>query len=210
MQGTVRPLRSSILIALFLGFSLASSLLAADFTGKVIGVSDGDTITVLYRGHPEKIRLEGIDCPEKAQAYGQRAKQFTSDLAFGRVVTIRGLEKRDRYDRILGEVVLPDGRSLNHELMRAGLAWWYRKYSHDLQLEVMESESRTSKRGLWADPDPIPPWKWRKLNERHSPISPSYPSPSHPSSVTIYKGGAILADDFWSLKEGDWPLNLPV
>ena len=171
MQGKVRPLRSSILIALFLGLSLASSLLAADFTAKAIGVSDGDTITVLYQGYPQKIRLEGIDCPEKAQAFGQRAKQFTSDLAFGRVVTIRGLEKRDRYDRILGEVILPDGRSLNHELLRAGFAWWYRKYSHDLQLGRMESEARRAKHGLWVDRDPIPPWDWRRFNKRHSHIS---------------------------------------
>ena len=170
MQGKVRPLRSSILIALFLGLSLASSLLAADFTGKVIGVSDGDTITVLYQGYPQKIRLEGIDCPEKAQAYGQRAKQFTSDLAFSKVVTVRGVEKRDRYGRVLGEVILPDGRSLNHELLRAGFAWWYRKYSKDLQLERMESEARSAKKGLWTEQAPIPPWEWRLFNRQHNRI----------------------------------------
>lgn len=80
MQGKARLLRSSILFFLFLGLSLPGSLLAADFTGTVIGVSDGDTITVLYQGYPEKIRLEGIDCPEKAQAFGQRAKQFKIKL----------------------------------------------------------------------------------------------------------------------------------
>lgn len=134
MQGKTRLLKSSILSFLFLELCLAGSLLAADFTAKVIGVSDGDTITVLYQGYPEKIRLQGIDCPEKAQAFGQRAKQFTSELAFGKVVTVRGLEKRDRYDRILGEVILPDGRSLNHQLLQVGFAWWYRKYSNDQQL----------------------------------------------------------------------------
>lgn len=171
MQGKVRPLRSSILIFLFLWLSLSSSLFAADFTGKVIGVSDGDTITVLHQGHPEKIRLEGIDCPEKAQAFGQRAKQFTSDLAFGKVVTVRGVETRDRYGRILGNVILPDGQNLNHQLLQAGFAWWYRKYSHDLQLEHMESEARKAKHGLWADPYPIPPWEWRRLSKRHRHIS---------------------------------------
>lgn len=132
MQGKIWPLKSSLLVSLFLGLILIASPCAADFTAEVMGVSDGDTITVLYQGYPQKIRLEGVDCPEKAQAFGQRTKQFTSDLAFGRVVTIRGLEKRDRYDRILGEIILPDGRSLNRELLRAGFARWYRKYSHDL------------------------------------------------------------------------------
>lgn len=171
MQGKARPFKSSILSFFFLGLYLAGSLLAADFTGTVIGVSDGDTITVLYQGYPEKIRLQGIDCPEKAQAFGQRAKQFTSDLAFGRVVTVRGLEKRDRYGRILGEVILPDGRSLNHQLLQAGFAWWYRKYSYDVQLEHMESEARKSRQGLWVNPNPIPPWEWRHVRKRHGYFS---------------------------------------
>lgn len=164
------PLKSSILGALLLGLCLVNPLLAADFTGKVIGVSDGDTITMLHQGYPEKIRLKGIDCPEKVQVFGQRAKQFTSTLAFGRVVTIRGVEKRDRYGRILGEVILPDGQNLNHQLLQAGLAWWYRKYSNDLQLERMESEARKAKRGLWADADPLPPWEWRQLSKRQGHV----------------------------------------
>ena len=163
-------LKLPILVILLLGLFLVGPLLAADFTGKVIGISDGDTITVLYRGHPEKIRLEGVDCPENTQAFGQRTKQFTSDLAFSKVVTVRGVEKRDRYGRVLGEVILPDGRSLNHELLRAGFAWWYRKYSKDLQLERMESEARSAKKGLWTEQAPIPPWEWRLFNRQHNRI----------------------------------------
>ncbi len=110
-------------LPLFLSIALLTSqTLAADFTGHVVGVSDGDTITVLHKGKGERIRLHGIDCPEKRQAFGNRAKQFTSNLVFAKTVTVQGVD-RDRYGRTVGVVLLPDGRSLNHELVRAGLAW---------------------------------------------------------------------------------------
>ena len=125
--------RSQLTATLPLFFSLAlltSQTLAADFAGRVVGVSDGDTITVLHNGKGERIRLHGIDCPEKRQAFGKRAKQFTSELVFGNTVTVQVVDL-DRYGRTVGEVLLPDGRSLNHELVRAGLAWWYRRYAPD-------------------------------------------------------------------------------
>ncbi len=128
---------------------LLSSALAADFTGRVVGVSDGDTITVLHNGKGERIRLHGIDCPEKRQAFGNRAKQFTSKLVFGKTVTVQALD-RDRYGRTVGVVLLPDGRSLNHELVRAGLAWMYRRYTNDQSLSDLEEEARVARRGLWA------------------------------------------------------------
>ncbi len=93
-----------------------------------MGVSDGDTITVLHSGKGERIRLHGIDCPEKRQAFGNRAKQFTSKLVFAKTVTVQPVD-RDRYGRTVGVVLLPDGRSLNHELVSAGLAWMYRRYT---------------------------------------------------------------------------------
>ena len=92
-----------------------------EFTGKVVRVSDGDTITVMHNGKGERIRLHGIDCPEKRQAFGKRAKQFTSKLVFGKTVTVQVMD-RDRYGRTVGEVLLPAGRSLNRELVRAGFA----------------------------------------------------------------------------------------
>src|SRR5437773_3020072 len=88
----------------------------ADFSGRVVGVSDGDTITVMHNGRGEKIRLHGIDCPEKRQAFGTKAKQFTSEHAFGKNVTIK-VKDTDRYGRTVGEVTLPDGKSLNEELV---------------------------------------------------------------------------------------------
>ena len=82
------------------------------FIGKVVGVSDGDTIKVIRQGRAVKLRLHGIDCPERKQPYGTRAKGFTPDMAFGREVTVR-IKATDRYGRIVGEVILPDGSSLN-------------------------------------------------------------------------------------------------
>lgn len=131
---------------------------AADFTGRVVGVSDGDTISVLHNGHGEKVRLYGIDCPEKRQAFGQRAKQFTSELVFGKEVTVRD-RGRDKYGRTIGEVVLGDGRVVNRELVMAGMAWAYRKYSTVYVSE--EADARAIGRGLWGDPDPVPPWEFR-------------------------------------------------
>ncbi len=126
-----------------------------------MGVSDGDTITVLHNGIGERIRLHGIDCPEKRQAFGRKAKQFTSTLVFGNTVTVQVMD-RDRYGRTVGEVLLPDGRSLNRELVRAGFAWMYRRYAPDDEtLKQLEHEARGGQRGLWADPHTVAPWEWR-------------------------------------------------
>jgi len=131
-----------------------------EFSGRVVGVTDGDTISVLRGGHPTTVRLVGIDAPEKGQAYGQRAKQFAATLAFGQTVTVR-VSGHDRYMRLLAEVILPDGRSLNQEMVRAGYAWWFRKYSRDLTLAHLEAEAREAHRGLWADRAPEAPWTYR-------------------------------------------------
>jgi len=91
----------------------------ADFSGRVVGVTDGDTIKVLHNGRAEKIRLHGIDCPEKGQPFGSKAKQFTPELVFGKTVTVHVIDM-DRYGRTVADVVLPDGRVLNRELVAAG------------------------------------------------------------------------------------------
>src|SRR5437867_1132760 len=101
---------------------------AEQFTGKVVGISDGDTISVLREGKAVKVRLYGIDAPEKAQAFGTKAQQFTGERAFQHTVTVV-IHATDRYGRLVGDVLFPDGRTLNHELVRAGLAWWYRQYA---------------------------------------------------------------------------------
>lgn len=154
-----------ILAALvILCLSVPTATLALEFAGKVVGVHDGDTISVLHGRKTERIRLNGIDCPEKRQPFGKVAKQYTSALVFGKDVTVTS-QGRDRYGRTIGEVTLPDGPSLNRELVKAGLAWWYRKYSKDSSLGDLEAEARLARRGLWADPHPIPPWEWRKAKQ---------------------------------------------
>ncbi len=136
---------------------------ARELFGPVVSVLDGDTIEVLHNKHPERIRLNGIDCPEKGQAYGQRAKQAMSALAFGKEVTVQ-THGHDKYSRTIGDVILPDGANVNHELVKQGWCWWYRKYAPgDTMLEKLEADAREVKAGLWKDPNPIPPWVFRKL-----------------------------------------------
>ncbi len=135
------------------------------FSGRVVGVTDGDTFTILHGGKSEKVRLNGIDCPEKGQPFGAKAKQFTSDLIFDQQVFLR-THGKDRYGRWLVDAILPDGRCLNRELLRSGYAWWYRRYSSDKELEALESEARLGHRGLWAAADPIAPWDWRSTSHR--------------------------------------------
>jgi endonuclease YncB( thermonuclease family) len=124
----------------------------ADFTGPVISVFDGDTIEVLHNTGVERIRLSGIDCPEKGQAYGNNAKHAASNLVFGKQVTLQthGL---DKYGRTLADVILRDGTNVNHEVVKDGWCWWYRKYSPaDSVLEKLEKNARDAKKGLWVEP----------------------------------------------------------
>jgi micrococcal nuclease len=142
---------------------------AAELDGPVVRILDGDTIEVLHNQRPERIRLSGIDCPEKGQAYGNNAKHAVADLAFGKEVTVQ-THGKDKYTRTLGDVILPDGMNLNQELVKQGWCWWYRKYAPgDTVLEGLESETREASRGLWADPQPVPaPWESR--HRRHEAL----------------------------------------
>ena len=161
--------RSLILLVLlgtlaFLGAAwlIVQPCLAADFTGKVVGVIDGDTIEILHNRHPERIRLSGIDCPEKRQAFGTRAKQAASELVYGKDVTLQ-THGHDKYKRTLADVLLPDGTNVNQQLVKDGWCWWYRKYAPgDTVLEGLENEAQEARKGLWVDPQPVPPWEWRK------------------------------------------------
>ncbi len=152
-------------------------------TGKVVAVKDGDTIVVLQGREQVTVRLAGIDCPESAQPFGAKAKQAASDFCFGQQVTIN-VTGKDRYSRSLAEVILPDGRNLNRELLRTGLAWWFREYSDDKRLGDLEAEARENKRGLWADANPIAPWAWR-ADQKTDPETPPSEMEIVPSGVAI-------------------------
>ena len=133
----------------------------------MIRIVDGDTIDVMHNGHPHRIRLAGIDAPERKQAFGSRAREFVGQQVFGRTVTFRS-SGSDPYRRTLGEVILADGRSLNRELVANGLAWHYKRFSADRELARLENEARAARRGLWSDPNPIPPWEFRRRGSRVS------------------------------------------
>ena len=132
----------------------------AQFIGEVSRVVDGDTLDVLRSNVPLRIRLYGIDCPELYQPFGQTAKLLTVEMALHKHVTVR-IRGLDKYGRSLGDVAFPDGRVLNQELVKAGLAWWYRKYTNDSQLMALEDEARSKQLGLWSDISPIAPWEFR-------------------------------------------------
>ncbi len=154
--------RLSSCCALILVLFASSSSRASDFFGPVVSVLDGDTIEVLHNQHPERIRLSGIDCPEKGQAFGKRAKQAASELVYGKEVTLQ-THGKDRYGRTIADVLLLDGTNVNHTLVKDGWCWWYRKYAPgNTVLEGLENEAREARKGLWADPQPVPPWEWRK------------------------------------------------
>jgi len=132
----------------------------ADFSGKVVAVADGDTITVMRDLVPVKLRLLEIDAPEKKQAFGARSKQSLSDLCFNKTATL--IEKgRDRYGRTLARVSC-EGVDANAEQVRRGMAWVYDRYVTDRALYAVQTEARDAGRGLWADPDAVPPWQWRR------------------------------------------------
>lgn len=141
-----------------------SFVLANTFTGKCIGVSDGDTISVMKEGRAVKIHLEGIGCPELHQDFGNRAKQFTSSLVFGKDVQVNELS-RDRYGRMVAKVYVGN-LDVCLELVKAGLAWHFKRYSSDPVLAAAEIEARAAKKGLWSMRSPVPPWEWRKEHRR--------------------------------------------
>jgi endonuclease YncB( thermonuclease family) len=134
----------------------------ADLSGRVIKVSDGDTITILDSTQTQhRIRLHGIDTPETKQAYGRAAKAAMSSLVAGKTVGVE-VKDTDRYGRTVG-VVHVDGTNANLEMVRRGYAWWYRQYAKsDRGLERAEAQARHERVGLWADPNPVPPWDWRR------------------------------------------------
>ncbi len=173
--------RRTVVILFFslLFLSFVDSVRAGEVVleGRVVHVADGDTLDVLVDegsadangGTEYTIRLDGIDCPEKRQAFGTEARAFAAERALGRQVTVRVFDT-DRYGRLIGEVILPGGLSLNEELVAAGLAWWYRRYAPgNQQLAFFEREARKRRLGLWAQDGPVAPWDWRRGKRSQSP-----------------------------------------
>lgn len=140
---------------------LASGHAFADFSGRVVGVSDGDTLTVLVERRQIKVRVVDIDAPEARQPFGFRAKQHLSTLCFSKRADVA--EKgRDRYKRVIGQVSC-NGIDAGSWQVRAGMAWVFRRYApSDSPLYALERDAMFARAGLWSDPHAIPPWEWRQ------------------------------------------------
>ncbi|KXH81111.1 thermonuclease family protein [Chryseobacterium kwangjuense] len=129
---------------------------------KVVGISDGDTITVLLDGNVQKkLRLAEVDCPENLQPFGKNAKQFTSDQVFSRQIMFVETNK-DRYGRSVAKVYYDNGKYLSAEIIKAGYGWWYYSYSKDADLGAMQNRAKAKKIGLWVDKKAVSPWDFRK------------------------------------------------
>jgi endonuclease YncB( thermonuclease family) len=127
-----------------------------------VRIADGDTFTLLTGDSQQvKVRLHGIDAPERGQDFGQVARQKLSDLVFGNTVFITEKDK-DRYGRTVAIVYNSQRKCINEEMLRSGLAWHYKEYDDNRDWASLENSARRSKTGLWAHPEPTPPWQWRK------------------------------------------------
>ena len=167
----------AILVA-FAFLAAPAPALAVEIAGRVVAITDGDTLTVLDGGNRQvKVRLAAIDTPERAQPYGDRAGQVLAALAFGKAVRVEA-EDSDRYGRLIGRV-RTGAVDVNAEMVRQGAAWVYRQYSRDPALLRLEGEAQAAKRGVWALPEAqrVPPWQWRAL-ARSEPMPTVRPQPA--------------------------------
>lgn len=161
----LKAVAATVATAAFLHAS--SSAYAQDLTCRVVGISDGDTITCLtHEKERIRVRLARIDAPESKQDFGARAKQRLSDKIYGKTIDLN-IETTDRYGRAIGLIKIGD-RDINLEMVRDGFAWVYRAFSTEPSYIQAENEARATNRGLWAGHKPIAPWAWRQ-GERPSP-----------------------------------------
>lgn len=165
---------SSLGALAIIAFLLVSALPAAAQTviGKVIGIADGDTLTILTEGRQQvKVRLDGIDAPEDGQEFSAASKRALSALVAGKTVTLQ-VSGTDRYQRTLGTVIA-DGQNVNLVMVRAGFAWHFVRYSDDPDLAAAEKAARAERRGLWVG-KPISPWEFRAIKKRPADASGGY------------------------------------
>lgn len=153
-------------VAIFSLLLVSSIAIAETYTGRVVAIADGDTVTVLDNNNTQhKVRLAGIDAPEKKQAFGQASKQHLSSLVFDKTVTIE-MSKRDRYQREIGKILV-NGRDANLGQIEAGLAWHYKQYAGEQSpldrqsYASAEVAAQQVRKGLWQDANPVAPWDFR-------------------------------------------------
>ncbi|BBL71544.1 thermonuclease family protein [Methylogaea oryzae] len=203
----------TLLGQLLLPIATAGTLLE----GRVVSVHDGDTLTVLTPEHRQiKIRLAQIDAPETSQDFGQRSKQSLSDLAYGKNVRIDA-EATDKYGRTVGKVLV-DGLDANLEQVKLGMAWVYRQYAKDSAYFTAEDAAKSSKAGLWSQPNPIPPWEYRHGSQKGNAVviephtktenvRSSVNSPLDPTADSVQCGIKRLCKEMSSCAEAKFYMN---
>lgn len=171
--------RLRILIALIVALAMGTLDLEypataskKSYNAKVIGIADGDTVVIRRNGRKEKVRLFGVDCPEKRQAFGSDASQFTHLATLNTNVTVVPVQQ-DRYGRVVAYLILENGRNFNYLLVSEGFAWWFRRYApNDFQFAGREILARLKGKGLWLEASPVPPWEYRKTMSSHGNFDP--------------------------------------
>jgi endonuclease YncB( thermonuclease family) len=170
--------RAGVLVVIALAL-MTTATHAETLTGRVVGIADGDTLTLLDATKTQhKIRLAGIDSPEKSQPFGQHCKKSLSDLAYDRVATVES-SKLDRYGRVIGKVWV-DSQDVNLEQIRRGCGWHYKKYQNEQSLDDQlsynsaEVSARANKVGLWSDNNPVPPWDFRNAKLKQPANTATY------------------------------------
>lgn len=184
--------------------------------GKVVGVSDGDTITVLEGRRQVKVRLHGIDAPESHQDFGDKAKRFVSRAVHGKMVMVDVVDT-DRYGRAVGIVHEPSVGNLNEAIAKEGLAWWYQEYApNDKTLAAIQEYNIANQRGIWSHPNPIPPWEFRKGTQQAN-APPAVTAPRTDSTatatddVTVYRtktGKKYHREGCRHLSKSSFPISL--
>lgn len=194
-------------LALLLFFYSSLPYAAEILEGRVVGVHDGDTVTLLMAGNQQvKIRLAQIDAPESDQAFGQRSKESLSDMVFNKNIRVEK-ETIDKYGRTVGTIFV-DGLDANREQIRRGMAWAYQKYMHDQSLLQVEDQARKSKVGLWSDANPMPPWEYRHGGKNNSVTNQVKPKTETTSpQVNSSCGSKRYCKEMTSCEEAKFYLN---
>lgn len=131
-------------------------------SGRVVKIVDGDTYDILINGEQLRIRMDGIDAPERGQPYSKISKEYLGRLCDGETIRLE-IKSKDRFGRTVAKSWVSGNRELGAEMIRAGMAWHFKKYSDDIRLGVLEQQARREHVGLWSDPNPIAPWDYRKM-----------------------------------------------
>jgi len=156
----MRNLTSAVMFVFVAGLVVAAPpKVLEELKGKVVAVTDGDTLKVLVNKETITVRLEGIDAPESKQSFGNKSKEALSEMVFGKTVTVKKTGT-DKYKRTLGIVIVGD-IDANAKMVENGWAWHFKKYNDEERLAKLEDAARKAKRGLWADEKPLAPWDYR-------------------------------------------------